>query len=160
MAPPAPPIAPQIPTARLRAVPSLKVVVRIESEAGATIAPPRPWTARATYQLDLRIREAAGHRGEREQGEAGDEDTPAPQQVSRATAQQQKAGEGDRVCVHHPLEVCSEKPRPCRIEGRATLTTETSRMTMNCARHARISVARRCGLAAAVPVAAVSGMFS
>jgi hypothetical protein len=41
-APPAPPIAPQMPTARLRSFGSVNVVVRIESEAGAITAPPRP----------------------------------------------------------------------------------------------------------------------
>jgi hypothetical protein len=39
--------APQIPRARLRSAPSLNVTVMIDSAAGATIAAPRPWTARA-----------------------------------------------------------------------------------------------------------------
>ena len=52
-APPAPPIAPQMPTARLRAGPSANVVVRIDSEAGATIAPPRPCAARAAISRTL-----------------------------------------------------------------------------------------------------------
>jgi hypothetical protein len=46
-APPAPAIAPQIPSARLRSAPSANVVVMIDSAAGDTIAAPRPWTARA-----------------------------------------------------------------------------------------------------------------
>ena len=46
-APPAPATAPQIPRARLRSAPSANVTVMIDSAAGATIAAPRPWTARA-----------------------------------------------------------------------------------------------------------------
>ena len=41
-APPAPPIAPQIPIARLRSAGFVKVVVRIDSEAGAITAPRAP----------------------------------------------------------------------------------------------------------------------
>ena len=104
-APPAPPMAPQIPTARLRAGPSVKVVVRIESEAGAMTAPPSPWTARAAISTRLAVGEAAGQRGEREQEQARDEHPPAPEQVSRAAAEEQEAGEGDRIGVDDPLQV-------------------------------------------------------
>ncbi len=45
---PAPPSAPQIPSALLRSAPSSNVVMTIESAAGVMIAAPRPWTARAT----------------------------------------------------------------------------------------------------------------
>ena len=41
-APPLPETAPQIPSARLRSRPSLKVVVRIDSAAGESSAAPRP----------------------------------------------------------------------------------------------------------------------
>ena len=44
---PNPPTAPQTPSAMLRSLPSVKVVIRIESAAGAMIAAPRPWSARA-----------------------------------------------------------------------------------------------------------------
>ena len=44
---PKPPTAPQTPSAMLRSRPSEKVVIRIESAAGAMIAAPRPWKARA-----------------------------------------------------------------------------------------------------------------
>src|SRR5919198_440996 len=45
-APPLPDAAPQIPSARLRSRPSRKVVVRIESAAGESIAAPSPCSAR------------------------------------------------------------------------------------------------------------------
>jgi hypothetical protein len=41
------PTPPHIPRARLRSSPSGKIVVRIESAAGAIIAAPKPWTPRA-----------------------------------------------------------------------------------------------------------------
>ena len=43
---PLPETAPQTPSAMLRSRPSAKVVVRIESAAGASSAPPRPCVAR------------------------------------------------------------------------------------------------------------------
>ena len=43
---PLPETAPQTPSAMLRSRPSAKVVVRIDSAAGASSAPPRPWVAR------------------------------------------------------------------------------------------------------------------
>ena len=43
---PLPETAPQTPSATLRSRPSAKVVVRIDSAAGASSAPPRPWVAR------------------------------------------------------------------------------------------------------------------
>src|SRR4029077_10293033 len=47
-APPAPAIAPQTDSARLRSGPSANVVKMIDSAAGDTIAPPSPWNPRAT----------------------------------------------------------------------------------------------------------------
>ena len=46
-APPPAAIALQTPSAFVRSSPSAKVVVMIESAAGETSAPPRPWSARA-----------------------------------------------------------------------------------------------------------------
>ena len=45
-APPLPETAPQIPSAKLRSLPSGKVVVRIDSAAGESSAAPSPWRAR------------------------------------------------------------------------------------------------------------------
>ena len=45
-APPLPETAPQIPSAKLRSLPSGNVVVRIDSAAGETSAAPSPWRAR------------------------------------------------------------------------------------------------------------------
>ncbi len=50
-APPIAPIAPHSPSARLRSEPSGNVVVRIESVAGATTAPPSPCAALAATSV-------------------------------------------------------------------------------------------------------------
>ena len=63
-----------------------------------------------------------------------------PEEVRRAAAEQQEAGERERVGVDDPLQARGVKPRSARIDGSATFTIETSRMTMNCARQQRTSV--------------------
>jgi hypothetical protein len=76
---PLPETAPQTPSAMLRSRPSAKVVVRIESAAGASSAPPSPWVARKVIS------------------------EPA-EQVGHAAAEQQEAAEHDRVGGDHPLQ--------------------------------------------------------
>ena len=49
--------------------------------------------------------EAAGQRGEREQGDARDEDPAPSEQVAHPPAEQQQAAEGERVGVDDPLQV-------------------------------------------------------
>ena len=56
-------------------------------------------------QHALALRQPADQRCAGEQQQAGDEDAPSPQQVGRAAAQEQEAGEGQRVGIDHPLEV-------------------------------------------------------
>ena len=56
---PPPPTAPQTPSALLRSVRSVNVVVMIESAAGVSSAAPKPCTARAMISQRLRLREAA-----------------------------------------------------------------------------------------------------
>ena len=104
-APPAPPIAPQMPTARLRAAPSAKVVVRIDSEAGAITAPPRPWTARAAISTPWLSANPPASEASANSTRPDDEHAPAAEQVGGAAAEQQEAGERDRVGVDDPLQV-------------------------------------------------------
>jgi hypothetical protein len=49
------------------------------------------------------VREAARERAEREEGQAGEEDPLATEQVGHAAAEQQESAEGDRVGGDHPL---------------------------------------------------------
>jgi hypothetical protein len=72
----------------------------------------------------------------------GHEDAPAAEQVGRAAAEEQEAGEGQRVGVDHPLQVDGREAEVLRIDGSATFTTEMSRMTMNCARQVRARIQR------------------
>jgi hypothetical protein len=93
-APPAPAIAPQMPSALLRSAPSVNVVVTIASAAGE----------RADEESGAR-REPAGERGGGEQRHAGDEHLAAAEQVGGAAAEEQEAAEGQRVGVDDPLQV-------------------------------------------------------
>ena len=103
----APPAAmpPHTESAFVRSGPSLKVVVMIDSAAGETSAPPRPWKARATISISPELAQRVDERGEREDRQAGDEQAPAAEQVGRTTAEQQEAAEHERVGVDDPLEV-------------------------------------------------------
>ena len=56
----------------------------------------------ADDQLRLRGGEAVGQRGDREEGDAGEEQRAAPEQVGGAPAEQQEAAEEQRVGVDHP----------------------------------------------------------
>ena len=56
-------------------------------------------------QEDVRGRQAAGQRGEREEHEAADEHPPAPEQVGEPSAEQQEAAEEEGVGVDDPGEV-------------------------------------------------------
>src|SRR5207244_5829697 len=52
-----------------------------------------------------RARQAAGERRHGEEGDADHEHAPAPEQVTRAPAEQQEAAERDRVCGDDPLKI-------------------------------------------------------
>ena len=56
-------------------------------------------------QHALARRQAAGQRGGREEQQPGHEHAPAAEQVGGAAAEEQEAGEGQRVGVDHPLQV-------------------------------------------------------
>ena len=49
--------------------------------------------------------QTAGHRGEREQGGAGDQDAAASEQVGGTSAEQQEPAVGEQVAAQHPLQV-------------------------------------------------------
>ena len=109
-APPPAAIALQTPSAFVRSSPSANVVVMIDSAAGETSAPPRPWSARAPTSQRLRRREPVQQRGGREDRDAREEEPAAAEQVARAAAEQQEAAEHERVGVDDPLEVRGAEP--------------------------------------------------
>ena len=149
-APPAPPIAPQMPTARLRAAPSCEGAREDRQRGGRDDRAAEALHDARGDQQDRGVGEAAGERGEREEHQPEDEHPPATEQVGGAAAEQQEAGERDRVGVDDPLQTVLGEVQRVLIEGSATFTTDTSRITMNCARQDRISVARRFGLSAEI----------
>ena len=107
---------PSRPTRRARGcarAPSVNEVVRIARLAGEMIAPPKPCSARAPTSSAARVGQRAGQRGEREQRGAGQEHAPAAEQVGGAAAEQQEAGEGQRVGVDDPLQARGREVRPC-----------------------------------------------
>ena len=106
--PTAAPIAempPQMPSAVLRSLPSVNVVVRIESAAGAMIAAPIPCAMRALINRPWLCATPTGQRADREPNQSGDENPPTAQQVRCTTAKQQEAPVGEEVAAGDPLQV-------------------------------------------------------
>ena len=102
-APPAA-IAPQTASALVRSSPSEKVVVMIESAAGETSAPPKPWSARAPISIVSEVASPLSSEATGEDRHPGDEQAPPADQVGHAPAEQQEAAEHQRVAVDDPLQ--------------------------------------------------------
>ena len=139
-APPIAPIAPHSPSARLRSAPSGKLVVRIESVAGATIAPPSPCAARAATSVS-----SFWARPPASEARANSASPPAntSRRPSRSAARPPSSRKPAKASVYAfttHARLAGVNPRSAAIEGSATFTIETSRMTMNCARQQRTSV--------------------
>jgi len=140
---PTPPIAPQMPTARLRAGPSSNVVVRIESEAGAMIAPPRPCAARAAISS---VCVSANPPASEASANSTRPEMNTRRRPSRSAARPPSSRKPANVTVYAlttHCRSCSEKRSELRMAGSATFTTDTSRTTMNWARQASTRMARR-----------------
>ena len=105
-----------------------------DSAAGASSAPPSP--CRARKPISDASDQAMPHSSElaAKSSETADEEPAPTEQVGETAPEQQRAAEEDRVGRDHPLQalVC-EKPRSVLIDGSATFTIATSRITMNCA---------------------------
>src|SRR3954469_7990707 len=132
-APPAPAIAPHTDSARLRSVPSAKVVRMSESAAGESIAPPRPWSPRATSSVPSD--------SETPQSSDAPENTAMPAMNSRrrpsaSASRPPSSRKPPKISVYafstHD-RLCSENARLRWIVGSATFTTVASSTTMNCA---------------------------
>ena len=101
-----PAIAPQAPSALVRSVPSLNVVVRIDSAAGSIIAAPSPCTSRAPTSIPSSVpaKPAPSDESAKSDG-AGDQHAPATEQVGGAAAEQHEPAVGEQVAAEHPLQV-------------------------------------------------------
>ena len=85
-------------------MPSLNVVVRIDSAAGNIMAAPRPWARRAPIRTpELPARPPASDETAKSDG-AGDEDAAATEQVGGPTAEQHEPAVGEQVGARHPLQ--------------------------------------------------------
>ena len=84
----------------------------IDSVAGDSTAPLKPWSARAAISRLARVGERAPERGQREQRGADEEHAAAAEQVGRAPAEHQEAGERQRVGVDHPLQAGGREMQP------------------------------------------------
>ena len=109
---PSAPIAPHMPTARLRSGPASNELVTIDSVAGESTAPPSPCNARAPSSRPRVSASAQASEDEGEQGGAREEHAAAPEQVGAASAEHQKAGERERVGVHDPLQAAWREAQP------------------------------------------------
>src|SRR3954471_15044400 len=148
-APPAPPIAPHAPSALLRSEPSVKVVVMIARLAGEMIAPPSPWVARAAISIPwLEASPPTSEATEISSRPPTNTRLRPSRSAIRPPSSRKPANASVYAFTTHwrpaPL-----KPRSARIDGSATFTTDTSRITMNWATHASTTAAQRARDAAA-----------
>ena len=142
-APPEPATPPQMPSARLRSAPSVKVFVTIESAAGDRSAAPRPWTARAA------ISHASLWASPPASDATANTISPAmntrrrPSRSARRPPSRRKPPKVSTYALttqeSESCEKCSARP----IEGSATLTMDASSTTTNCAVASRPSAIQR-----------------
>ena len=104
MAPPAPAMPAQTPSARLRGAPIGKVVAISARAVGAASAAPAPCTARAASSHHSEVAKPPTSEASGEEQDAGHEDAPAAVDVAEPAAEQQQAAEGQRVGGDDPLE--------------------------------------------------------
>ena len=103
-------VADQAPRARRRSPGSVKVVTRMLRVAGARMAPPIPWAARAVISQAPLWASPADQAADGEDGESDDEDAAATEEIGGPSAQHQEAGEGQGVGVDHPLLTGHRQP--------------------------------------------------
>ena len=106
-----------------------------DSETADTTAPPRPCTARAADQQPLRVRHAAGERGQREERDAEEKQLAMAVQIAQPAAEQQEAAEGQHVRVDDPDQRGFRRSRDPRIDGSATFTIVVSSTIISTPRH-------------------------
>jgi hypothetical protein len=138
----------------LRSVPSAKVVVMIESAAGETIAPPRPWTPRATISQpsDWARPPASDAREKRIRPRMNIRRRPI-----RSARRPPRSRKPPKVRVyalttHERSLWVKDRARP--IEGRATLTIDASMTITNCVMASRASAMLRSRGVSRMPVMA------
>ena len=144
-APPAPETAPQTASALLRSSPSANVVERIESAAGAIIAPPRPCTARAAISRLLVLAKPHASDATVKSARPIMKSLPAAEEVGTRPPSSRKPPNVRAYALATHCRLESVKCRSRSIVGSATLTIDTSMMSMNCVAVRRISAIQRRG---------------
>ena len=99
-----PVVAPQMPKAVPRSCGANSWAIRA-SEVANIIAPPMPWSPRATFSSRGRSGQPAEERGEDEEQQAGHENPPPAQQIGDRAGREQQRGERQRVRVDDPLQI-------------------------------------------------------
>ena len=79
------------------------------SVSGATIAPPRPWIARAAISASVEGASAAAAEAPVKIADPDQEHPPAAEAVAERRAGEQEDGERERVAVDRPLEVLERR---------------------------------------------------
>src|SRR5215471_2502710 len=93
-----PPTAPKTPNALVRSGPSANVLTRIEGAAQSL-------AGTGDHELTQRSGKPCGERGDREQGEPGEQHPTPAEQVGGPPAEQQEATQHQAICDHHPLQI-------------------------------------------------------
>ena len=117
----------------MRSRPSANVVIRSESAAGASSAPPSPCNARKpTSEPDDQAKPLSRELAAKRASPA----TNMRRRPSRSASRPPSSSAPPKKMAYAVITHCSpvsEKPRSDWIEGSATFTMATSRITMNCA---------------------------
>ena len=95
---------PITPIAFARSAGSVKSVMISESATAATIAPPRPCTARAATSISCEVASPQASEATREEADAEQEQAPVAEEVAEPAAEEHEAAEGQHVGVDHPGE--------------------------------------------------------
>ena len=77
----------------------------IDSAAGDTSAAARPCSARKAMSWPGEVADGIQQRGDREEGDAGDEEALAAEEISRTATEQQETAEHQRVSVDDPGQI-------------------------------------------------------
>ncbi len=127
-----PPIPPQAPSATPR-LSAGTAALRIVSVSGVTIAPPRPWAARATMSASTEGASAAATEAAVKMPSPITKSRRRPKRSPRAAPVRRKTANVsvNALTVHSRSSI--EAPRSARITGKAFVTTRLSSIAMKSA---------------------------
>ena len=151
-----PTVAPNRPNARPRSAPRNRSWMSAEF-CGASEPGGQPLRQPGDDQQQRRRREPGEHAGDHERGQRDQVDPPPAERVAEAAARDQREAERQRVAGHHPLHAAAAEPRPCWMDGTATVTMLTSSRIMNPAASVTLRARQRRGSGSSLGAAEVGG---